>query len=102
MPPKRRSETQLIHSYPDSKVIPLSGISERVEYSSCTRGDMLRFLGLKICAEVSYANGSTTPNAGYFPLTGPADFHINLVKVDQSVTSYRFLHQIENEEVGSL
>ena len=83
-------------------MIPLTGINDRVDYLSCTRGDMLRFLGLKICTKVSYPNGSSTPNVGYFPLTGPADLHVSLVKIDQSITSYRFLHQIENEEVHFL
>ena len=88
-----------MHSYPDSKVITLNGIADREDYSSCTKGNMFRFLGLKICAKASYPNATSTPNVGHFPLTGKSDFHVNLVKVDQNVTSYRFLHHIENEEV---
>ena len=82
-------------------MVALGGIEDREEFASCTRGDVLHFLGVQICADVSYPNGSSTDNVGHFPLTGPSNINVNVLKVDQSITTYRFLHQIDNEEVKS-
>ena len=77
----------------------LAGIREnRFEASSCSRGLTQRLLGLQLCADVSYPNASEAEIGPHFPLTGPAHLSVELVKFDPSITSYRFLHRLENTE----
>lgn len=65
----------------------------------CTRGLSHRYLGLQLCSQVAYPNASENAFVPHFPLTGPSIFSLELVKTDQSIRSYRFLHKIENKEV---
>ncbi|XP_057368025.1 uncharacterized protein LOC130689027 [Daphnia carinata] len=77
----------------------LPGIEEnRVEMSDCTRGLTQRYLGLQVCSQIAYPNASDVEFVPYFPLTGPSHLSIELVKTDPAITSYRFLHKVENEE----
>ena len=67
--------------------------------SDCTAGSTQRYLGLQICSKMGYPNASEQENLVYFPLTGPSHLSIELTKLDPSITSYRFLHKLENTEV---
>ena len=79
----------------------LPGITEnRVDMSDCIRGLSQRYLGLQLCSQIAYPNASEVFAAPHFPLTGPSLFSMELVKADPTITSYRFLHRIENQEVN--
>jgi hypothetical protein len=67
--------------------------------SDCTGGLTQRYLGLQICSKVGYPNASEQDNLAYFPLTGPSYLSVELTKLDPAITSYRFLHKLENTEV---
>lgn len=94
-----RSELLLQHR--TIKVV-VPGIQEnRFDYTGCTGGTMARLTGLQICTRIGYPNASQAAPAPYFPLTGPAHINVELVKHDQSITSYRFLHKIQYDKVST-
>ena len=88
----KRSDVILVHrkAEPERRLAGLAA-DERVEWTGCTRGETQRFLGVQLCAEVHYANGSSTPTAPDFPLTGPARFNVYLQKVPFTCGSHIFV-----------
>ncbi|XP_061171948.1 uncharacterized protein LOC133181472, partial [Saccostrea echinata] len=54
----------------------------RQTHKTCTGFKLAKITGLKLCGEIQFPNASLEANAPYFPLTGPVNMDLSLVKED--------------------
>ncbi|XP_056009974.1 uncharacterized protein LOC125679922 [Ostrea edulis] len=54
----------------------------RKTHKTCTGSYLSKITGLKLCGEIQFPNASLEVNAPYFPLTGPVNIDLSLLKVD--------------------
>lgn len=76
----------------------LMGHAQRENFHSCGSQTVALITGMQLCTDISYANASSSRNAPYFPLTGPANYVLDLKKVD-NFDSYEFKYHKESKMV---
>ncbi|XP_056021701.1 uncharacterized protein LOC130054813 [Ostrea edulis] len=54
----------------------------RQTHKTCTGSRLSKVTGLKLCGEIQFPNASLDANAPYFPLTGPVNIDLSLLKAD--------------------
>ena len=54
----------------------------RQTHRTCTGNHLSKITGLKLCGEIHFPNASLEANSPYFPLTGPMNVDLSLLKVD--------------------
>ncbi|XP_062611984.1 uncharacterized protein LOC134273790, partial [Saccostrea cucullata] len=54
----------------------------RQTHKTCTGLKLAKITGLRLCGEMQFPNASLEANAPYFPLTGPMNMDLSLVKED--------------------
>ncbi|XP_052131449.1 uncharacterized protein LOC127751643, partial [Frankliniella occidentalis] len=75
----------------------LDGILEdREETEGCTSSMAATVTGFQLCGALSYANASRFPDAPYFPLTGPFNLSVGLLRTD-TFDAYKFIYKLEHD-----
>ncbi|XP_059835586.1 uncharacterized protein LOC132399349 [Hypanus sabinus] len=76
--------SRLYTASPDGKE-EIIGSLDRKEARTCSEEEFSRQIGWQICSEVSYPTGTTGPA---FPLSGPAEASVMLIKRDRDLQQY--------------
>ncbi|KAK3927268.1 Apolipophorin, partial [Frankliniella fusca] len=75
----------------------LAGVTEdREETQGCTSATAATVTGMQLCGALSYANASRFPDAPYFPLTGPFNLSVGLLRTD-TFEAYKFIYKLEHD-----